>query len=108
MSNPAVPGKRMLSPGETSAKLILGDPVTWFSARTLAGAPFDLHVAAGRWIVLCFLGSPAEPRAHHELGELLAEAHRFDEDRLVFYGVFTAPPADPAPYANSGHRALSF
>jgi predicted 2-oxoglutarate/Fe(II)-dependent dioxygenase YbiX/peroxiredoxin len=97
-----------MTPGETSAKLILGDPVPWFSARTLTGAPFDLHVAAGRWIVLCFLGTPADARAHHELSELLIEAHRFDEDRLVFYGIFTAPPADAAPYSNGAHRALSF
>jgi len=90
------------------AKIILGDPVPWFSARTLTGASFDLHVAAGRWIVLCFLGSPADPRAHHELSELLTEAHRFDEDRLVFYGVFSAPPADPAGYVNCASGALSF
>src|SRR5262249_48985291 len=93
---------------DTAAKLIPGDPVPWFSACTLTGAPFDLHVAAGRWIVLCFLGTPANPRARHELSELLTEAHRLDEDRLVFYGVFSAPPADAAPYANAGHRALSF
>ncbi|HXW23145.1 MAG TPA: 2OG-Fe(II) oxygenase [Xanthobacteraceae bacterium] len=89
-------------------KLVLGDPVPWFSARTLAGAAFDLHVAAGRWIVLCFLGSPAAPRAQQELAELLKEAHRFDEDRLVFQVVLTAPPDDPAPYINTAGRALSF
>jgi predicted 2-oxoglutarate/Fe(II)-dependent dioxygenase YbiX/peroxiredoxin len=94
--------------GETSTKLILGDPVPWFSARTFTGAPFDLHVAAGRWIVLCFLGTPADQRAQRELNELLTEAHRFDEDRLVFYGVFTAPPTDAALYVSSAHRALSF
>jgi predicted 2-oxoglutarate/Fe(II)-dependent dioxygenase YbiX/peroxiredoxin len=94
--------------GQSSAKLILGDPVPWFSARTLAGGGVDLHVAAGRWIVLCFLGSPADPRARHELSELLNEAHQFEEDRLVFYGVLTAPPADPAPYVNISQRALSF
>jgi len=94
--------------GNTAAKLILGDPVPWFSARTLTGAPFDLHVAAGRWIVLSFLGSPADPRAHHELGELLNEARRFEEDRLVFHGVFSAPPGDPGPYVNCSHGALSF
>jgi len=94
--------------GEPAAKLVLGDPVPWFSARAITGAPFDLHVAAGRWIVLCFLGSPADPRAQHELGELLNEAHRFEEDRLVFHGVLTAPPADPAPYVNCSNRALSF
>jgi len=94
--------------GEPAARLVLGDPVPWFSARTITGAPFDLHVAAGRWIVLCFLGSPADPRAQHELGELFNEAHRFEEDRLVFYGVFTALPADDAPYMNCSNRALSF
>src|SRR5215831_4807771 len=52
--------------------------------------------------------TPGETSAKHELSEILAEAHRFDEDRLVFYGVFTAPPADAAPYVNSAHRALSF
>lgn len=97
-----------MAPGEPAAKLVLGDPVPWFSARTLTGAPFDLHVAAGRWIVLCLLGSPAEPRAQHELGELLKEAHRFEEDRLIFHGVFTAPPGDPAPYVDCSNRALSF
>ena len=89
-------------------KLILGDPVPWFSARTLAGGTFDLHVAAGRWIVLSFLGSPADARAQQELAELLAEAHRFDEDRLIFEGVFTAPPDDLAPYVDCTTRALSF
>jgi predicted 2-oxoglutarate/Fe(II)-dependent dioxygenase YbiX/peroxiredoxin len=94
--------------GEAGAKLILGDPVPWFSARTLDGGVFDLHVAAGRWIVLCFLTSPADPRARYELSELLNEAHRFDGDRLVFYGVLAAPPADAAPYVNISQRALSF
>ena len=89
-------------------KLILGDPVPLFTARTLTGGSFDLHVAAGRWIVLCFLGSPAEPRAHQELAELLSEAHRFDEDRLIFQGVLTAPPDDPAPFVACQTGALSF
>jgi predicted 2-oxoglutarate/Fe(II)-dependent dioxygenase YbiX/peroxiredoxin len=89
-------------------KLILGDPVPWFTARTLTGATFDLHVAAGRWIVLAFLGSPNDPRAQRELAELLQEAHRFDEDRLILHGVFTAPPDDLAPYVNSTTPALAY
>jgi predicted 2-oxoglutarate/Fe(II)-dependent dioxygenase YbiX/peroxiredoxin len=89
-------------------KLVLGDPAPWFTARTLTGATFDLHVAAGRWIVLAFLGSPNDPRAQRELAELLQEAHRFDEDRLVFHGVFTAAPDDPAPYVNSTTSALTY
>ena len=37
----------------------------------IAGGSFSLSVAAGRWIVLSFLGSPADPRAERELAEML-------------------------------------
>ncbi len=31
----------------------------------------------------------------------MRDAQLFAEDRLVFYGVLTAPPGDPAPYAQA-------
>jgi predicted 2-oxoglutarate/Fe(II)-dependent dioxygenase YbiX/peroxiredoxin len=74
----------------------LGDPVPGFAARTVTGASIDLQVDAGRWLVLSFLSSLAEPRAAQELAELLGEAPLFDENRLVVYGVLTAPPAPDA------------
>ena len=43
-------------------QITLGDPVPWFSAATVTGGSFNLQVAAGRWIVLCFLGQIG--RAH--------------------------------------------
>ena len=70
----------------------LGDPVPWFSAATVTGGRVDLHVDAGRWIVLAFLGDLAEPRAAQEMAELLGEARLFEAERLVVYGVLTAPP----------------
>jgi predicted 2-oxoglutarate/Fe(II)-dependent dioxygenase YbiX/peroxiredoxin len=88
--------------------IILGDPVPWFGAPLIAGGSFHLQVAAGRWIVLAFLGSPADPRAEAELAELMREAALFEADRIVFYGVLTAPPADPAPYLKLCTAALSF
>ena len=88
--------------------IVLGDPVPWFSAPLLTDGSFSLQVAAGRWIVLSFLGSPANPRVQEELGGLLREAQLFDEDRLVFYGVLTAPPEDSAPYVKLGSAAVSF
>jgi hypothetical protein len=96
-------------PGEALENRInLGDPVPWFTARGLTGVPFDLQVTAGRWIVLCFLGSPKEPRVREELAQLLSEAHLFDEDRRVFCGVLTEPPADPTPYLALSTPAVSF
>ncbi len=98
----------MASDDKTNTKIPLGDPVPWFSARTVTGAAIDLHVAAGRWIVLAFLGSPASPRAAEELAALLGEAHRLDEDRIVAYGIWAAPPGDLARLAAISTGALAF
>ena len=46
----------------------VGDPMPWFSARTVTGNAFELQVSAGRWIVLCFLGSLEAPGAMDEAG----------------------------------------
>ena len=89
-------------------KIVLGDPVPWFTAPVISGGSFSLSVAAGRWIVLSFLGSPADPRAERELAEMLEVFNLFHEDRLVFYGVLTAPPADPTPYLKLSTAATSF
>ncbi len=43
-------------------RIVLGDPAPWFGAPLVGGGAFNLQVAAGRWIVLAFLGSPADPR----------------------------------------------
>jgi predicted 2-oxoglutarate/Fe(II)-dependent dioxygenase YbiX/peroxiredoxin len=88
--------------------ITLGDPVPWFTAPLIAGGSFILHVHAGRWIVLCFFGSPNNPRVNEELAELLQEASLFDEDRLIVRAVFTTPPDDVAKYPEVGTKALSF
>ena len=94
--------------GIVSSEIILGDPVPWFAAPLIGDGAFNLSVAAGRWIVLSFLGSPADPRAQHELAEIFQVSHLFDEDRVVFYGVLSAPPDDPAPYLARTTSAVSF
>jgi len=81
-----------------SCGIVLGDPVPRFGAPLLDDGAFNLQTAAGRWIVLSFLGSPADPKAKAELAELLTDSDLFDEDRVVFYGVVTAPPENPADY----------
>jgi predicted 2-oxoglutarate/Fe(II)-dependent dioxygenase YbiX/peroxiredoxin len=86
----------------------LGDPVPWFTAALIGDGTFNLSVAAGRWIVLCFLGSPNDPRAERELAALLGAADRFHEDHIVFYGILTAPPTDPAAYLARTTFAISF
>ena len=96
---------------ETAASggvIALGDPVPWFSARTITGAQIDLHVEAGRWVVLCFLGSLAERRSMAELATILAAAAVFREDHCVFYGILSEMPADAAVLAGISGPAMGY
>jgi peroxiredoxin len=102
-------GSGIMEKSEAGAgRIVLGDPVPWFAAPLIADGSFNLSVAAGRWIVLSFLGSPADPRAERELAELLDVFHLFHEDRIVFYGVLTTPPDDPTPYLKLSTAAMAF
>ena len=74
----------------------------------IGSGSFNLSVAAGRWIVLSFLGAPANPRVEQELAQIFQSAQLFDEDRIVFYGIFSAPPDDPTPYLTRTTSAVSF
>ena len=66
-----------------SHRIILGDPVPWFSLPVVTGGSFDLHASAGRWVVLSFLGSLADPRAMAEVAEFMRLSASFSEDHLV-------------------------
>jgi peroxiredoxin/predicted 2-oxoglutarate/Fe(II)-dependent dioxygenase YbiX len=88
--------------------IALADPVPWFSARTVTGETVDLHVDAGRWVVLCFLGSLAGPRAAAELAGVLSGAARFHEDHCVFYGVLSEPPPDVGVLARISGPHMAF
>jgi predicted 2-oxoglutarate/Fe(II)-dependent dioxygenase YbiX/peroxiredoxin len=89
-------------------RIILGDPVPRFNASLVTGGSFDLHVSAGRWVVLSFLGSPADPRADEELASLQRQADLFSDEHLVVGCVFTERPADVAKYAEIGKNGLFF
>jgi hypothetical protein len=78
------------------------------AAPLIGDGSFNLSVAAGHWIVLSFLGAPADPRVERELAEIFQSSHLFDEDRIVFYGIFSAPPDDPTPYLTRTTSAVSF
>jgi predicted 2-oxoglutarate/Fe(II)-dependent dioxygenase YbiX/peroxiredoxin len=88
--------------------IVLGDPVPWFSAPVITGGSFDLHVSAGRWVVLSFLGSAADPRAMAEAAELAREGASFGEDHLTIGCVFTGEPDDIGNLAALSRSGLSF
>jgi predicted 2-oxoglutarate/Fe(II)-dependent dioxygenase YbiX/peroxiredoxin len=92
----------------TSQRIILGDPVPWFSLPITSSGSFDLHASAGRWVVLSFLGSPADPRAMAEVAELARLASASGEDHLVIACVFTGPAEKAGNLAAIANGALSF
>ena len=89
-------------------RVVLGDPVPWFSAPLVTGGSFDLHVSAGRWVVLSFLGSPANPRAMAEIAELARASSSLGEDHVIVGCVFTGPPDDIAGLAAISSNKLFF
>src|SRR5215469_13360059 len=89
-------------------RLTLGDPAPWFSARCVTGGTSDLHVNAGRWIVVAFLHDVSTQRAQDELRELAGLLAGVTEDKLVAYAVLTAPPAEPAALSVYAAPVLRF
>jgi predicted 2-oxoglutarate/Fe(II)-dependent dioxygenase YbiX/peroxiredoxin len=91
-----------------SHRIILGDPVPWFSLPVPVGGSFDLQASAGRWVVLSFLGPLANPRAIAEATELARLAASFNEDHLVIACVFTGQADNAESLAAISGSTLSF
>ena len=87
-----------------------GDPIAWFSAKTISGDTVDIHVDAGRYVLLGFLGTPAPASEPFDakLGELLCHRPRFKEDSMVCYGILAAPPPPGSLYWLIDNPALMF
>jgi len=91
-----------------SQRIILGDPVRWFSLPVVSGGSFDLQASAGRWVVLSFVGSLADPRAIAEIAELMHLSTAFGEDHLVIGCVFTGQASQTDHLTAISSNILSF
>jgi hypothetical protein len=98
----------MPDPVVSGPRVVLGDPVPWFSAQLIPSGGFDLHVSAGRWVVLSFLGDPADPRASIELNALLSVADVLNEDQVILGCVFTRPPGNAEELGRISSNSLFF
>ncbi|MBI3468444.1 MAG: redoxin domain-containing protein [Planctomycetes bacterium] len=68
-----------------------GEPAPWFTARTHANPKYHIDTVAGRYVVLCFFESAADPRSQRVLADIMIHRHRFDDDNVCFFGVSTDP-----------------
>ncbi|WP_298252747.1 2OG-Fe(II) oxygenase [Bradyrhizobium sp.] len=98
----------MSSTKTDSQRIILGDPVPWFSLPVVTGGSFDLQASGGRWVVVSFLGSLADPRAMTEAAELARLCTSHSEDHLVIGCVFTGSAENAEGLASISNGPLSF
>jgi predicted 2-oxoglutarate/Fe(II)-dependent dioxygenase YbiX/peroxiredoxin len=75
--------------------LLPGDPAPWFVQRSTSSPRYHFDTAAGRWIVLCFFATAADPSSRAALGAVAACRRVFDDDFACFFGV-SLDPADEA------------
>lgn len=74
-----------------SVRLTPGDPAPWFYGVCTSNPNYAFSSAAGRYIVLCFLGSAGDERGAAALQAVIANRHLFDDVRASFFGVSVDP-----------------
>lgn len=85
MEHSTPPRLRPLSPGE---------PVPWFKAKAIGGSDnYVFDTAAGRFILMLFLGRATNPGSAEALACALRHRGLFDDVRACFFGV-TSDPED--------------
>lgn len=85
-----VAGERM---DDGFVNLLPGDPAPWFVAASTSNPRFTFDTVAGRYVVLCFLGSAGDAPGAAALQAVEANRDQFDDMRACFFGV-TVDPAD--------------
>jgi peroxiredoxin/predicted 2-oxoglutarate/Fe(II)-dependent dioxygenase YbiX len=75
------------------ANLTPGDPCPWVRQRSGLLPSLNVDFFAGRYIVLCFFGSAADPRGRRAIDAMLRHRDRFDDHRASFFGI-SIDPAD--------------
>ncbi|MBI2993255.1 MAG: 2OG-Fe(II) oxygenase [Gammaproteobacteria bacterium] len=75
----------------TLPPLTAGEPAPWFVGRTALNPNFNFESAAGRKVVLAFLGSAANPASRDFLAGLSSIRDRFDDVTTCFFGVSIDP-----------------
>jgi peroxiredoxin len=71
--------------------LLPGDPAPRFFTRSEATPRYLFDSAAGRTLVLCFMGSGAHPHAQAALKAALARRDLFNDTTAAFFGVSNDP-----------------
>src|SRR5215510_3753319 len=74
-----------------STLLEVGEPAPWFVARSPVNPRFQFSTVAGRYVVLCFFASAADPASRRILDDILQHRALFDDHTFCFFGVSIDP-----------------
>src|SRR5262249_42212751 len=88
--------------------LTVGQPAPWFVARCTTMPDFQFHSAAGRYVVLCFFRSAADPTSQRVLAELQQFRQVFDDSTVCFFGVSTDPDDERLPRVRGSVPGIRF
>jgi predicted 2-oxoglutarate/Fe(II)-dependent dioxygenase YbiX/peroxiredoxin len=69
--------------------LTVGEPAPWFHLPTGSKPRYSFDTAAGRYALLVFFGSTAEPQAREVLQRFARLRAVFDDERVSFFGITT-------------------
>ncbi len=79
----------------TYAEILPGDPAPWFIQRSSGNPRYVFDTAAGRTVVLGFIGTAGDAAGRAAVAAILGARARFDDDRAAFFGV-SLDPGDEA------------
>lgn len=86
----------------------VGQPAPWFYCRTQLRERFCFDTIAGRYVVLYFFGSAADPASISVLEGIRAHRQRFDDDHVCFFGVSTDPDDEKLKRVESSIPGVRF
>ena len=93
----------------TTKGVTLGDPVPGSGRANISAEGRILHVSAGRWILLAFLGSLGRaPSAEPGSRRWSKQAASFTDDHLIIYAVLATPPDNVEPLLAMSSPVLKF
>jgi predicted 2-oxoglutarate/Fe(II)-dependent dioxygenase YbiX len=76
---------------QTFANLLPGDPAPWFTADCTSNPRYAFSSTAGRYILLCFLGTAGDADGAAAIGAIHTHRRLFDDVRLSCFGVSLDP-----------------
>lgn len=86
-----------MTKASTSYQISPGDPAPVFRQRTPNNPRYAFDTIAGRYIVLCFVGSAADAGSQRALRAVLERPGLFDDDHATFFAVSNDPKDESTP-----------